>query len=96
VNTIVVVMRADHKLYPPVARSAAEIARLRDLEHHLRCARGLSIRAVQTAMLDQGIKRSIGMIWRDLNQYECPRCSTAPRPAPPPDPRMKARPVAWR
>jgi hypothetical protein len=85
VNTIVVVMRADGKFYPLAVRSAAEVARLRDLEHQLHCGGGLSIRATQAAMLDRGVRRSIGMIHRDLRQYECPRCAAMPAQPPPPE-----------
>lgn len=91
-------VRRDGKLYPPRQRSAAEVARLRDTEHHLHCRLGLSIRAIQKALLTEDIRRSIGMIHRDLHQFECPLCSTAPRPAvmPSPDPRQKAQVFAWR
>jgi hypothetical protein len=92
---VLVEIRADGKLYPPKRRTAAEVARLRDLEHLLRCYRGLSMRAVQAAMAKEGIRRSIGMIHRDLQQYECPRCGPPP-PLVPTDPRMRARPVPWR
>jgi hypothetical protein len=87
-------VRADGKLYPPSRRSPAEVAQVRDLEHHLHCAGGLSIRATQAAMLDKhGIRRSVGMICRDLNQFECSHCSTAPKPR---DPAQRPRAFAWR
>ena len=86
-------VRRDGKLYPPVRRSAAEVAAIRALEHGLHCRQGLSIRAVQAALLDQhDIRRSIGMIHRDLT-WECPYCSTAPRP---PDPAQRVQVHAWR
>lgn len=93
---VLVQVRRDGKLYPPRQRSAAEVARLRDTEHHLHCRLGLSIRAVQAALLTEDIRRSIGMIHLDLTRFECPRCWTAPKPPPPPDPRQKAQVFAWR
>jgi hypothetical protein len=90
---------SDGRLYPPTwpHMPPAERERLRGLEHHLRCAEGLSIRQVQRAMLSRfGERRSTGQIHRDLQQFECPRCSTAPKPPPPPDPRQKAQVFEWR
>lgn len=88
---VLVEIRRDGKCYPPVRRTAAEVAALRALEHGLHCARGLSIRAVQRVLLDKhGIRRSVGMIHYDLT-WQCPYC--APKPPPPP---VKARPVQWR
>jgi hypothetical protein len=90
---VLVEVRRDGKLYPPHRRTAAEVAQLRALEHRLHCRMGLSIRKIQRAMAAEGIRRSTGMIHRDLHQYECPVCSSAPKP---PDPAQKARTYAWR
>ncbi len=92
---VLVKVRSDGKLMPPDwPLTPPEVtARLRDLEHHLHCAGGLSIRQTQAAMLDRGIRRSIGMIHRDLHQFECPVCSDAPKP---PDPAQRARVIPWR
>jgi hypothetical protein len=79
VNVIVVEVAAgrDGKRYPvggnlpPAARNQA-----RWLIHHLHCRDGLSIRAAQAAMLSQhGIRRSLGILHRDLAAYECPSCA---------------------
>lgn len=86
----------DHKLYPlGLPRPAEEHDRLVGLSHVLRCRRELSFRQVQRALLDQfGVRRSLGAIFRDLHRYECDQC--APKPPAPPDPRQKARVIAWR
>lgn len=71
--------------------------RLRDLEHDLRCRQHLSFRQVQAAMLERyGERRSLGQLHLDLTRFECDRCSTAPRPAPPPDPAQRPRTYSWR
>ena len=86
-----VVMRADQKLYPPVMRLAAEIAQLRATEHDLHCRQQLSIRATQRALLDQGVRRSLGMLHRDLTGWRCPYCTPQP-----PEPPVKPRSFQWR
>jgi hypothetical protein len=84
VNVIVVEVRRgrDSKLYPaggdlpPAARNRA-----RWLIHNLHCRDGLSIRAAQAAMLSQhGIRRSLGILARDLQRFECPSCAGEPPP----------------
>ena len=97
VSTLVVLGR-DQKIYPAgLPLPAAERQRLRDLIHDLHCRQGLSVRATQAALLiEHGIRRSRGQVHKYLTLFECPRCSTTPRPSPPPDPRMRARPVPWR
>lgn len=85
----------DRKLYPAgLPRPLAERKRLRALAHDMRCRQHLSFRAVQAAMLAQGIRRSRGQIFKDVKGWRCPYC--LPKPPAPPDPRQKARPVAWR
>jgi hypothetical protein len=85
-------VRRDGKLYPPVMRSAAEVTQLRELEHMLHCQLGLSIRATQAVMLGKyGIRRSRGMIHRDLQRFQCPRCTPEPVP-----PRVKPQVMPWR
>jgi hypothetical protein len=94
-NPIVVERHRDGKYYPldwhdPVPERSQ---RLRDLAHHLRCGSHLSYKQVQAVMLERfGERRSIGRIWRDVHEFECPYC--VPELAPPPRPR--ARPVPWR
>jgi hypothetical protein len=47
--------------------------------HHLHCRDGLSIRAAQRVMLGRyGIRRSTGILCRDLANYECPACAGPP------------------
>jgi hypothetical protein len=95
-TTIVVVQRhGDGRLYPPrwwdLPPQVQE--RLRGLAHHLRCVEHLSYREVQRQMLDRfGERRSLGQVWTDVHEFECPSC--IPEVAPPPKP--KARPVPWR
>ena len=98
-NTVIVVVERhrDGKCYPERwwDLPAATVERLRGLEHALRCGRGLSYRAVQRTLFEQyGERRSIGVIWKDINQYECSRC--APQPPAPPDPASKPRVYQWR
>jgi hypothetical protein len=93
---MLVVLGRDRKLYPAgLPRPAAERDRLRGLIHDLHCRRGLSIRATQSALLDQyGIRRSCGQVHKYLAWWECSRC--APQPEPPSDPSQKARAYQWR
>lgn len=98
-SVIVVTVRPgrDGKLYqtPWLRAVPAELNRVRWLTHRLHCQQGLSHRAVQRTLLDQhGIRRSTGVIARDLALFECPSC--APQPPAPPDPARKARAYAWR
>ena len=88
-------VRKDGRLMPPDwPKTPPEItARLRATEHHLHCRLGLSIRAVQREMLTEDIRRSRGMIHYDLTKYECPLCSTAPKP---PDPAQRVQVHQWR
>lgn len=57
--------------------------RARWMIHNLHCRDGLSIRAAQQVMLEQhGLRRSIGILARDLRDYQCPACAepeTLPR-----------------
>lgn len=95
--TTLVRVASDGRLYPPSwpHMPPAERQRLRDIEHDYHCRQGLSIRQTQAAMAREGIRRSVGQLHQDLTRFECSHCSTAPRPAPPPDPAQRARPVAW-
>ena len=96
VVTVELVRRRDHKLYPlGLPRPPAEHLRIVALSHTLRCGRKLAYRQAEKALAAEfGIRRSIGAVYRDVHDYRCPLCT--PRPAPPPDPRMKARAVPWR
>jgi hypothetical protein len=72
-------VRADGKTYPaggvlpPRERNAA-----RWLIHNLHCRDGLSVRAAQRVMAEQGVRRSLGILHRDLANYECPSCRDQP------------------
>ena len=93
--TALVKVTSDGRLYPPSwpHMPPAERQRLRALAHDLHCRQGLSIRATQRAMLERfGERRSVGQIHKDLT-WECPYCSTAPRP---PDPAQRVQVHAWR
>jgi hypothetical protein len=78
VNVIVVEVKAgrDGKCYPvggdlPVADRARAIKMVHNLVHRDR----LSIRAAQRIMLESyGLRRSLGILHRDLTSYACPVC----------------------
>jgi hypothetical protein len=92
-----VVLGRDGKLYPPdLPRPAAERRAICALIHSLHCREGLSIRRTQAALLERyQIRRSRGQVHKYL-AWECPYCSTAPRPPQPKDPAQKARVFQWR
>ena len=96
---MIVVRRVDGRLYPATwPNTPIEVRqRLRDLAHQLRCGEHLSFRQVQAAMLSRfGERRSLGQLHLDLTRFECPRCSTAPKPPPPKDPAQRIQVHAWR
>jgi hypothetical protein len=71
--------RRDGKLYPlGGVLEPAERNRARWAVHRLVCRDGLSIREAQRAMLSRGIRRSLGILHRDLAAYECPACRDCP------------------
>jgi hypothetical protein len=82
VNVIVVEVKAgrDGKLYPAGGDlPAAARNQARWLIHNLHCRDKLPIRAAQTIMLEQhGLRRSLGILARDLRDYECPSCRDQP------------------
>ena len=81
----VVVRGTDSKLYPARQLPPAELKRIRGLEHAFHCRDGMSVRSVQQALESYGIRRSLGVIWRDLHRYSCglPRCPAVPAPQDP-------------
>jgi hypothetical protein len=92
---VVVERHRDGRLFPPrwwdLPPEVSE--RLRGLAHHLRCVEGLTYKQAQQAMLDRfGERRSVGQIWADVHEFECPHC--IPPIAPPPRPRARA--IPWR
>jgi hypothetical protein len=85
VRTIEVVRGTDSKLYPARQLAEAELRRIRGLAHALHCRDGLSIRGVQQVLAESyAVRRSVGVIYRDLIRFTCqlPRC---PGLQPPPD-----------
>jgi hypothetical protein len=82
----VVVRGTDRKLYPARQLAPAELKRIRGLEHAFHCRDGLSVRSVQQALESYSIRRSLGVIWRDLHRYSCglPRCPAVPVSPDPP------------
>lgn len=77
VNTIVVRRGADGKDYPSQPLTRAERNRARWLAHNLVHRDGLSIRVAQKAMAEHhDVRRSVGIIARDLADFECPHCPT--------------------
>jgi hypothetical protein len=79
VNAIVVetVRRRDGKRYPVAGvLPPAERNRARWLAHNLVHRDRLSIRQAQRVMLEQyAVRRSLGIIARDLQRFECPVCA---------------------
>jgi hypothetical protein len=60
-------------LHPPLTES--ERQRARRLEHALIHRDRLSIREAQRVLLESyGLRRSIGVIFRDLADWSCPSC----------------------
>jgi hypothetical protein len=73
--------RSDGKLYPPGGvLPERERWRAVNLAHRFRCRDRLAIRAVQVALAERGIRRSLGIIHRDLARYACDVCDP-PGPA---------------
>ena len=79
------IKRRDGKLYPAVPRTPAEHRQVVALIHNMRHLDGLSYPQVQRALLERhGVRRSLGMIWRDANEFRCPNCVAGPVEAPAP------------
>ena len=82
----------DHKLYPAVMRlPRAELNKIRRLTHKIHCEGGLTEAATRRELLEgHGIRRSAGIVHRDLAAFECPACAGGPpeprRPEPEPSP----------
>jgi hypothetical protein len=74
VTLVRVARRRDGRLYPAVPLTAAERARAINLAHALVCRDGLPYRQAQAAMLEQGIRRSLGQVYKDVRDYACPVC----------------------
>jgi hypothetical protein len=54
----------------------AERAEVIRLTHHYRCVLGLQYRDIVAALAEQdGIRRSIGSVYHDVQQFECPDCA---------------------
>ena len=80
---IELVRRRDGKLYPAVLRTPAEHRQVVALIHNMRCVDRLSYPAIRAALLERhAIRRSLGMIWRDANEFRCPNCGSKPAEAP--------------
>ena len=75
-NTVIIEVKAGKhgKLYParPMTHRERNVARwaAHDLVHR----DGMSIRQAQRVMAGRGLRRSVGQICADLNNFECPRC----------------------
>jgi hypothetical protein len=78
VNAIVIEVSVgrDGKRYPPGGDLPPDQRnRARQLAHNLVCRDGLSIRTAQRVMLEQyAVRRSLGIIHRDLTSYACRAC----------------------
>jgi len=75
VNTTEVRRGRDGKLYPAAPLTRQERGQAIRRAHELVCDRGLSIRRAQQVMAESGLRRSLGIIARDLQGFECPRCA---------------------
>jgi hypothetical protein len=63
------------KMYPAARLTREELGRAHRAAHFLVHDRGLSIRRAQQVMAeDYGIRRSVGIIARDLTDFVCPAC----------------------
>jgi len=106
VNTQLVVIeverRADGRRYPP-GGTLPERERWRaiNLAHRLHCRDKLSFRATQAALAQQGIRRSLGQLSKDLANYACDICDppggepAAAGPAQQPSQPADRQPPAW-
>ena len=65
----------DGKRYRAAPMSRQERGAVIRRAHHLVCEQGLSIRAAQAQMAEDGTRRSRGGIAADLANYECPACA---------------------
>lgn len=74
-NTITLRRGADGKKYLDRPLTRTERNQARWLEHNLVHRDHLSIRAAQKVMAESyHVRRSIGIIVRDLRDFECPHC----------------------
>jgi hypothetical protein len=75
ISVVLVVERADGKLYPPGGSVPWPERRVAiGQAHRLRCVEGLSYRQVVVALADLGIRRSIRRVWLDVRDYSCRTC----------------------
>ncbi len=77
---IVVEQRRDGKFYPlGGVLDPAERNRARWLAHNLCHRDHLSVRTAQKIMIEQyALRRSLGIIHKDLINYQCPACADPP------------------
>ena len=62
--------------YPATRLTRQELSQARRLTHRLICEQGLSIRRARLVVAEKyGIRRSVGIIAKDLADYECPACA---------------------
>ena len=80
-NTVIIEVKrgADGRLYPARPLTREQRNRARWLAHNLVHRDGLSVRAAQKVMAERyGVRRAVGTIARDLQNFECPRCAPPP------------------
>jgi hypothetical protein len=65
----------DGKSYPVGRLSREERNPARWLAHELVCRDGMSLRRAREVMAGFVVRRSIGIIARDLEGFECPHCA---------------------
>jgi hypothetical protein len=86
--------RADGKLYPAVPWTREQRNRARWLAHNLVHRDGMTIRRAQQVMAEgYGVRRSLGIISRDLERFECPACRDGPAGTPQASPPLPAGPA---
>ena len=76
---VVVERRRDGQLHPPGGhRSKAELTRVLQLVHSMRCRDGMSYRKIVSSLEQYGLRVSLGMVHRYVDRYECPKCAGEP------------------
>jgi len=76
VNTVIIEVKVgrDGRLYPARPLTREQRNKARWMAHHFCHRDGMSIRQAQRVMAGRGLRRSVGQICADLNNFECPQC----------------------
>ena len=71
----VVVRGLDGKTYPSTPWSTNDRRQIVAFVHRRRHRYGESVRQIVAALADHGVRRSVGSVHGDLNDWVCPGCS---------------------